>query len=123
MYFIYYALELYFCRVVEVTGDVDLRNSFRLIAQASIIISTVLLLCFLPPYNVFAQPEKWDSITRSWRDHLFLFGAVDLLLVDEIHHLGEERGSTLETVIVRMRRVSELYVNRTSNRSTIGSDR
>jgi len=95
-------------KVVEVTGDVDLRNSFRLIAQASIIIST---------------PEKWDSITRSWRDHLFLFGAVDLLLVDEIHHLGEERGSTLETVIVRMRRVSELYVNRTSNHSSTGSER
>lgn len=28
-------------RVIEVTGDMDLRNSFELIAQASIIITTV----------------------------------------------------------------------------------
>ena len=35
--------------VLEVTGDTDLKQSLRLIAMASIIITT---------------PEKWDSLTR-----------------------------------------------------------
>lgn len=35
--------------------------------------------------------------------------------MDEIHHLGEERGSALETVIVRMRRLSELMIARTTS--------
>lgn len=74
--------------VMEVTGDVDLKESLDQVAKASIIITT---------------PEKWDSLTRQWRDHLYLLSGIDLLLVDEIHHLNDERGSTLEAVIVRMR--------------------
>lgn len=55
-------------------------------------------------------------MTRSWRRHLFLLGLVDLLLIDEIHHLGEDRGATLETVIVRMRILNAAYI-RASNKS------
>lgn len=58
------------------------------------------------------QPEKWDSLTRSWKDHLFLLGAVDLLLLDEVHHLGEDRGSTLEIVVVRMRVLNRTCMER-----------
>lgn len=74
--------------VLEVTGDVDVGSSLKMVARASIIITT---------------PEKWDALTRIWREHVFLLSATDLLLVDEIHHLGEDRGPVLETVIVRMR--------------------
>lgn len=79
--------------VLEVTGDVELKDSLRTIAKAHVIITT---------------PEKWDSLTRLWRDHVFLMGAIDLLLIDEIHHLGEDRGPVLEMVIVRMRMISEI---------------
>lgn len=72
-------------------------------------------------FSPFLQPEKWDSVTRAWRDHIFLFGAVDLLLIDEIHHLGEDRGSALETVIVRMKRLSDLFVGRTEASSSLRS--
>ena len=34
------------------------------------------------------------------------------MLIDEIHHLGEERGATLETVIVRMRILSDTYTKK-----------
>ena len=34
------------------------------------------------------------------------------MLIDEIHHLGEERGATLETVIVRMRILSDTYAKK-----------
>ena len=75
-------------KALEVTGDIDLKDCLRLVAKASIIITT---------------PEKWDSLTRVWRDHVYLLTATDLLLLDEIYHLGEDRGPALEMVIVRMR--------------------
>ena len=34
------------------------------------------------------------------------------MLVDEVHHLGDSRGSTLETVIVRMRMLCDAYVKK-----------
>ena len=98
--------------VLEVTGDIDIRNSLRLIAKASIIITT---------------PEKWDSLTRVWKNHIFLLGCVDLLLVDEVHHLGEERGATLEALVVRMRMLNQVYRQKkqehTDNNSTQGLQR
>jgi superfamily II DNA or RNA helicase len=49
---------------------------------------------------------------RIWKDHVFLLGSIDLLLIDEVHHLGEERGATLEMLVVRMRMLSEVYKRR-----------
>ena len=56
---------------------------------------------------IISTPEKWDIITRKWRDYKKLFGLVKLLLVDEVHILKETRGSTLEVVITRMKRICE----------------
>ena len=84
-------------QVLEVTGDSE--NSLQMVAQAQIILTT---------------PEKWDALTRTWRRHLFLFGNIRLILVDEVHHLGEDRGATLETVVVRMRILSEVHAARLS---------
>lgn len=83
--------------VLEVTGDIDLKQCMRFVAMANIIITT---------------PEKWDSLTRVWKDHVFLLGAVDLLLIDEVHHLGEDRGATLEALVVRMKMLSSVYIDR-----------
>ncbi|KAF2449648.1 ATP-dependent DNA helicase MER3 [Karstenula rhodostoma CBS 690.94] len=74
---------------VELTGDsesVDLRN----IQSANIIITT---------------PEKWDSITRKWKDHEKLMRLVNLFLIDEVHLLKEDRGATLEVVVSRMKSI------------------
>jgi len=83
-------------QVLEVTGDSE-NNALQLVAKANIIVTT---------------PEKWDALTRSWRQNLFLFGNVDLMLLDEVHFLGEDRGPVLETVVVRMRLVSEVHAAR-----------
>ncbi|RYH08475.1 DEAD/DEAH box helicase [archaeon] len=83
-------------QVLEVTGDVEWKEVLKIIASAAIIVTT---------------PEKWDSLTRMWRDNVFLLGLIDLLLLDEIHHLGEERGAVLETVIVRMRVINKHCCN------------
>jgi ATP-dependent DNA helicase HFM1/MER3 len=71
----------------ELTGDTDLAQ-LRKVQQATIIVTT---------------PEKWDSMTRKWRDHAKLLQLVKLFLIDEVHMLKETRGATLEAVVSRMK--------------------
>jgi ATP-dependent DNA helicase HFM1/MER3 len=55
---------------------------------------------------VIATPEKWDSMTRRWSENFFLMASVKLLLVDEVHLLGDEtRGWCLEVVVTRMKTI------------------
>jgi activating signal cointegrator complex subunit 3 len=74
--------------VVELTGDVT--PDLMLLNQADIIITT---------------PEKWDGITRGWaqRDYVQKVG---LMIIDEIHLLGVDRGPILEIIVSRMRYIS-----------------
>ena len=73
----------------ELTGDTD-QWQLRHVQNASIIITT---------------PEKWDSMTRKWKDHIKLMELVKLFLIDEVHILKESRGATLEAVVSRMKSV------------------
>ena len=65
-------MKLYFYRIVELTGDVT--PDMRAIAQADLIVTT---------------PEKWDGISRSWQTRGYV-KAVTLLVIDEIHLLGNQ---------------------------------
>lgn len=76
-------------KCAELTGDSDVAQ-LRSVQHASIIITT---------------PEKWDSITRKWKDHQKLMQMVKLFLIDEVHILKEDRGATLEAVVSRMKTV------------------
>lgn len=59
---------------------------------------------------ILSTPEKWDSLTRRWRDNTNFVESIKLFLVDEIHLLSEaRRGPTLEAVVCRMKTISELY--------------
>lgn len=51
---------------------------------------------------IVTTPEKWDLLTRKWKDYSRLFELVKLVLVDEVHTLRERRGATLEVVLTRM---------------------
>ena len=73
----------------ELTGDTD-NAQLRNVQNATIIITT---------------PEKWDSVTRKWKDHQRLMQMVKLFLIDEVHILKEDRGATLEAVVSRMKSV------------------
>ena len=73
----------------ELTGDTD-QLQLRNVQSASIIITT---------------PEKWDSMTRKWKDHAKLMQLVKLFLIDEVHILKDTRGATLEAVVSRMKSV------------------
>lgn len=54
---------------------------------------------------IITTPEKWDLMTRKWADYSKLFKLIKLLLIDEIHILRDNRGSTLEVVVTRMKKI------------------
>lgn len=51
---------------------------------------------------IITTPEKWDLLTRKWKDYSRMFELIKLVLVDEVHILRERRGATLEVVLTRM---------------------
>jgi helicase len=52
-------------------------------------------------------PERLDACTRRWRSHWSWLTEVDLLVVDELHLLGEPgRGPRLEGALSRVRRLN-----------------
>lgn len=75
--------------VVEVTGDITPRSEF--IQSAHIIITT---------------PEKWDAMSRNYMEKDFV-KEVGLMVIDEIHLLGEDRGPVLEVIVSRMNYINE----------------
>lgn len=78
--------------VAMITGDsADPSMAFNDLASAHLVITT---------------PEKWDSMTRRWNVNFYLLASVKLLLVDEVHLLGDDsRGWCLETVVIRMKTI------------------
>ena len=75
--------------VLELTGD----NTPDLLAlkNADILITT---------------PEKWDGISRNWQ-HRSYVSDVALVVIDEIHLLGSDRGPVIEVIVSRMRYIAE----------------
>ncbi|MCO5571323.1 hypothetical protein L7F22_025061 [Adiantum nelumboides] len=75
-------------RMVELTGDYT--PDLKALRSADIIIST---------------PEKWDGISRNWHSRSYVT-KVGLMIIDEIHLLGGDRGPILEVIVSRMRYIS-----------------
>lgn len=75
-------------KLVELTGDNT--PDISSIREADIIITT---------------PEKWDGISRSWKNRSYVQD-VSLVIIDEIHLLGGDRGPILEIIVSRMNYIS-----------------
>ncbi|CRL02261.1 CLUMA_CG015304, isoform A [Clunio marinus] len=74
--------------VVELTGDVT--PDANAIRNSQVIVTT---------------PEKWDGISRSWQTREYVRD-VALIVIDEIHLLGEDRGPVLEVIVSRTNFIS-----------------
>ncbi|KAJ1827712.1 activating signal cointegrator 1 complex subunit 3, partial [Coemansia sp. RSA 2599] len=74
--------------LVEMTGDVT--PDPESIRQADIIITT---------------PEKWDGVSRAWHAREYVQN-VSLVIIDEIHLLGGDRGPILEVIVSRMNHIA-----------------
>eukprot|EP00467_Chlorarachnion_reptans_P010989 CAMPEP_0114498978 /NCGR_PEP_ID=MMETSP0109-20121206/7165_1 /TAXON_ID=29199 /ORGANISM="Chlorarachnion reptans, Strain CCCM449" /LENGTH=2132 /DNA_ID=CAMNT_0001676501 /DNA_START=186 /DNA_END=6581 /DNA_ORIENTATION=+ len=73
---------------VELTGDAT--PDARSLKKADIVVTT---------------PEKWDGVSRSWESRGYV-KQVGLVVIDEIHMLGQDRGPVLEVIVSRMRYIS-----------------
>ena len=71
--------------VIELTGDFT--PDLEILLNSDILITT---------------PEKWDGISRNWH-HRSYVKKVNLIIIDEIHLLGLERGPIIEVIVSRMR--------------------
>ena len=71
--------------VVELSGDAT--PDIGALAKADILCTT---------------PEKWDGISRNWQVRSYVT-AVKLVVFDEVHMLGTDRGPILEVIVSRMR--------------------
>ncbi|XP_036325635.1 activating signal cointegrator 1 complex subunit 3 [Rhagoletis pomonella] len=70
-------------KVVELTGDTT--PDIQAIRESQVIVTT---------------PEKWDGISRSWQTREYVQDVV-LIVIDEIHLLGEDRGPVIEVIVSR----------------------
>lgn len=88
-------------KVLELSGDTH--HDQKALNSADVLVCT---------------PEKWDLISRGWRgseasdsnaaNGKAFVKRVRLLVIDEIHLLGEERGAVLEAIVSRTRFISKL---------------
>lgn len=89
-------------KVIELSGDTH--HDRRTLQTADVLVCT---------------PEKWDLVSRGWRgvagtdvdkkkNARSFVKDVRLLVIDEIHLLGEERGAVLEAIVSRTRFISRL---------------
>lgn len=76
-------------RVEVITGDVRVSASDFTLLNADLVITTA---------------EKWDSLTRSIGSQTAsdIMSQICLLLLDEVHQLGDSRGAIVESVVTRM---------------------
>lgn len=89
---------------LELTGDSE-TDDFLDLREVQLILTT---------------PEKWDAMTRKWKDNRSLVEQIRLFLVDEIHLLNEpHRGPTIEAVISRMKTVHSSSFHSTTQDSGI----
>ncbi|XP_063676843.1 activating signal cointegrator 1 complex subunit 3-like isoform X2 [Bolinopsis microptera] len=75
-------------KLVELTGDVV--PDMKAVVAADVIVTT---------------PEKWDGISRSWQNRKYV-QKVRLIVIDEIHLLGNDRGPVLEVIVSRTNFIS-----------------
>ena len=83
--------------ILELSGDTH--HGKRELDRADILVCT---------------PEKYDLISRGWRgdvdsevlDAKSFIQRVHLLVIDEVHLLGEDRGAVLEAIVSRTRFIS-----------------
>lgn len=78
--------------VLELTGDIT--PNIEDLRRADILIVT---------------PEKWDSISRGWQKREYV-SQVELVIIDEIHLLGVDRGPVLVSLLSKYSNIVVLMV-------------
>ncbi|MFH4977102.1 hypothetical protein AB6A40_003811 [Gnathostoma spinigerum] len=64
---------------------------------------------------IIATPEKWDNVSRRWKQRKNV-QAVKLFIVDDLHMIGGANGAVLEVICSRMRYMSSQLEQETTVR-------
>jgi replicative superfamily II helicase len=80
-------------QIVELTGET--LPDQRALQHAQVICTT---------------PEKWDGVSRNWLSRRYV-RRVSLLILDEVHMLGMDRGPIIEAIVSRLRFFLIIFVN------------
>ena len=76
-------------KCIELTGDTNNDDDLSYVENANIICTT---------------PEKFESMTRQWKNHRSIIDSIKMVLIDEIHVLGDSsRGTIIEVVVSRLK--------------------
>ena len=70
-------------KCMELTGDTEVDDFYRL-QEVQVILTT---------------PEKWDSMTRKWRDNAGVMQAICLFLVDEVRKNTEKKLENIAVIL------------------------
>ncbi len=81
-------------KVTELTGDYT--PDLQTLLEADVLITT---------------PEKWDGISRNWQRRAYV-QRVGLMIFDEIHLLGQDRGPVIEVIVSRMNYIADKLTNK-----------
>ncbi|PRW32956.1 activating signal cointegrator 1 complex subunit 3 isoform B [Chlorella sorokiniana] len=84
-------------RMVELTGDYT--------PDMHALLAADIIHALLAADIIVCTPEKWDGISRNWQSRSYV-RKVGLLIIDEIHLLGADRGPILEVIVSRMRYIA-----------------
>lgn len=76
-------------KVIELSGDSA--PELGQVQHADIIVTT---------------PEKWDGVSRQWQNREYV-QKVGVIIIDEIHLLGADRGPIIEVIVSRIRFMEE----------------
>lgn len=59
-------------------------------------------ITFLSGYDIIiTTPEKWDSLSRRYKENKKLISLVKLFMIDEIHLINDEtRGPAIEAIVL-----------------------
>ena len=69
---------------------------------------------------ILTTPEKFDVLTRKWKDIFNIISNINLILFDEIHLLNEDdRGATLEAIIARIKLLQKMENFKNTNMQNI----
>lgn len=60
---------------------------------------------------IITTPEKWDGISRYWKSRKYV-KKVAVIIFDEIHLLGLDRGPILEVIVSRLRFVERRILDK-----------
>lgn len=85
------SLSEYKIIVEECTGDTNIPKS--VLTKANILVCT---------------PEKWDVMTRMNNENEILEN-VELLIIDEVHLLNDDRGHVIENIVARQKMYNKLH--------------